>query len=334
MSLLKLKKFVILIIFFSLNSLIVSETFRTKKLHIITINDITLNNSESDLPLQTPIQVGINDSICIKLPKDLTFIQGIELDIKIPTLIAKCPNTIIYSLYENISPVPTEKTIDYSGKELFTGVYPGLLSLKIQIPLIKGNTIKKTPYADKTFIPEHSRNFIFLRNQLAMKGVPSGIFKEHFTVSAKPILLNKGRLILKTNLSSFNNIIVTIDDKPIQLDKNNACFLKPGSHSITISGTSIRNENRSCFIEVAKNTVLEVNFTDTIPTIKVKMPQGTIITETNKQIEVKNDSFTLSPGEHTLVFSLGGYEIVKQVTIQEGRSYSIDITFDASFTEN
>ncbi|MCR5614407.1 PEGA domain-containing protein [Treponema sp.] len=338
MKFIKQKKFIATIIFLSIfsGSFLFAESFRVRKTAIINVNPIEVTSGENAVEAvsSTPVTAGINDCICVKLPDDLTFIQGIELNIKIPSPIVKCPNTIIYSVYENISPVPSEKTIDYTGKELYTAVYPGLMNLTIQIPLIKGNTIKKTPYADKTLIPEHSRNFIFIRNQLAMKGVPKDVFDARFIITAKPILLNKGRLVIKTGGKKAENLSIIVDDKTVELDKENSCFLKPGLHNITISADSVRNENRSCVIEVAKTTTLEVDLQGTEPTLTVTMPAGTHVSVDGQSVEVKNNSLMLSPGEHTLHFSLGGYETVKQVNIQEGRSYSINVKLDADFTEN
>lgn len=313
-----------------------AESFRVKKTVFLNLanSGLSESNGETDSSLSETIFAGINDCICINLPSDLTFIQGIELNIKIPQAITRCPNTIIYSLYDNISPVPSAKTIDYTGQELYTGVYPGLLSLTIQIPLVKGNTIKKTPYADKTLIPEHSRNFVFLRNQLAMKGIPEEVYSAQFEISAKPILINKGRLIIKTNSAQLKNMAITVDDKIVELDKNNSCLLKPGLHNITITADSVRNENRSCMIEAAKNTVLEVNLKSTTPVLSINIPQGTQVFVNNQMTEIKNKSLSLPPCEYTLKFILGGYEVVKQLTVQEGRTYSINVTLNADILEN
>lgn len=303
---------------------IFADPFRVKKTVMLSLNEN---------PEQT-VKAGISDAICIKLPDDLTFVQGIELNIKIPPVIARCPNTIIYTLYENISPMPSEKTIDYTGKELYNGVYPGLVSLTVQIPLVRGNTITKTPYAEKTLIPEHSRNFIFIRNQLAMKGVPNEINSQEFTISAKPIMLNKGRLIIKTKGQAAQNLSLMIDDKLVELDKNGSCFLKPGVHNVSLSGSQVRNENRQCIIENAKDTVLEFDLQSTAPTLQVTMPQGTHITVDGQNADNKSNILHLTPGEHTIKFSLGGYEIVKQITVQEGRTYSINVTLNCDISEN
>ena len=73
-------------------------------------------------------------------------------------------------------------------------LYPGQLSWSIAVPLIKGNSIKSSPYADKTLIAEKARGFVLLRNQLAMKGVPQSVLDAEFEVSAKAILTDYGAL--------------------------------------------------------------------------------------------------------------------------------------------
>ncbi|WP_407436996.1 carboxypeptidase-like regulatory domain-containing protein [Treponema sp.] len=316
-----------------LPSSLCAESFRVRKTAVLSLESIRNQDGTIDTNASSTVNAGINDAIFIKLPEDLTFIQGIELNIKIPSIVTKCPNTIIYSIYENVSPFPSEKTIDYTGKELYTSVYPGLVSLTIQIPLIRGNTIQKTPYADKTLIPEHSRNFVFIRNQLAMKGVPQEINSAQFVITAKPILINKDRLVIRTK-NKPSDLTVIVDDKQVELDKNNSCYLKPGVRNVTISAASARTENRSCIIEVGKNSFLDIDFQSTAPQVFISMPQGTHVTVDNQAADVKNGTLSLAPGEHTLKFSLGGYEIVKQLTIIEGRNYSVDVKLDADVIEN
>lgn len=318
----------------TLNSFAYAEGFRVRKTHFLLLQNTEKPSSELAEEASTTVSAGTNDSICILLPDDMTFIQGIELTVKIPQEIARCPNTIVYSLYDNISPMPSPKTIDYTGKELYTGIYPGQLTQTIHIPLVRGNTIKQSPYADKTFIPEYSRKFIFIRNQLAMKGVPKDAINGKFLVTAKPIYINKGGLLINSGKIKPENLTVSADDVVIELSKNGTCLLKPGTHNITISCEGYRNHNCSVVIENAKFTKIDYVLQSVTPTLHINMPQGTHVMVDNQTVDVKGSSIDLTPGEHTLHFSLGGYEVVKKVTIQEGRSYTLDILLDADITEN
>ena len=119
----KIKKVLIILFILLGNSIFIpqnlfSDSFRVKKVVFLDMEkDNTKNSDEDNSTQQEQVKVGINDAICIKLPKDLTFIQGIELNIKIPSLLARFPNTVIYSIYNNVSPVPSAKNIDFTGKE-------------------------------------------------------------------------------------------------------------------------------------------------------------------------------------------------------------------------
>lgn len=311
-----------------------SESFRIRKTHILGLSDIEITETEQSQEIQTAVSAGINDGICIILPEDMTFIQGIELNIKIPQTLTKYPNSVIYTVYDSISPVPQAKTIDYTGKEIYTGIYPGLVSLKIQIPVTKNNSIRQTPYADKTAVPDISRRFIFIRNQLAMKGISKEAMESKYIVTAKPIYIYNGKLTLTTIPSKPENLTVTIDEKITELDKNGSCFLKPGAHTVNVSADGYRNENWSVMIETAKETKLALELQSIAPTLELNMPQGTKVSVDNQNIDVKGSFLELSPGEHIIKFTLGGYEVVKKVTIQEGRSYSMDVVLDADFIEN
>ena len=75
-----------------------AESFRVHKCVAIALNP----KGES-----ATYEAGINDGLAITLPEDIAFIQGIEITFKIPESIADYRNSVIYTLYKNISPFPT-----------------------------------------------------------------------------------------------------------------------------------------------------------------------------------------------------------------------------------
>ena len=166
-----------------------AENFRTHSTQIIELEN-TLEKKSAE--------ASINDSIAVKLPEDSTFIQGIELNIKVPKVITEWRDCVAWSLYSSISPEPEAKKIDYSGVRAETGTFESL-SLTVLVPLEKNNTIKKDVYSYMAeFLNSKEDGFIFLRFQLVMKGVSSEIMESKFTVTAKPIFIDKGIVSLKT----------------------------------------------------------------------------------------------------------------------------------------
>ncbi|MBQ9627346.1 MAG: hypothetical protein IJR40_09265 [Treponema sp.] len=299
-----------------------AEVFRTRK--TVCLNIPARGSSESKA-------CGINDCLAVKFPADSIFIQGVEITVKIPQAVANYRNTILYSLYSNVSPVPTEKGIDYSGTEIYSGLYPGQLSWSIAVPLIKGNTIKSSPYADKTLIAEKARGFVLLRNQLAMKGVPQSVLDAEFEVSAKAILTDFGAL--KVNVGAdAGEYTVYVDEKPAAPNESGLILLKPGKRSVSVVSDKFRNESRSVMIEQAQISELNLDLQSVAPAVRVRAPEGTKIFVDGNEVQA-GEALDLEAGEHLFKFNLGGYEVTKKVTIQNGKSYNVSVNVDASVKE-
>ena len=89
-----------------------AEPFRVRKTNLIAIDSLFEKKS---------VEAGVNDAVVIKLPEDKTFIEGIEISVKVPKIVAEWRDSVAWSLYSGISPVPEEKLIDYSGTRAEVG---------------------------------------------------------------------------------------------------------------------------------------------------------------------------------------------------------------------
>lgn len=299
-----------------------AEMFRTQKT-VMLVADEHASEHKS---------VGINASASIALPEDLTFVQGIEILVKIPKILADFQNTILYSLYDGIAPFPSESETDYSGNAIYSGLYPGCLSWSIIVPLVKGNTITKSPYADKTPVPDSSRGFVFLRNQLAMKGLPQKVLEAEFEVSAKTVFTDFGAIRIRANMDS-DEFSVMVDDKETKPDSAGLIFLKPGKHSVALLPEKFRNEIRTVAVEQAKITEIEFALKSVEPTFSFNTPQGTRIFVDGNELSNANEA-KIEAGKRVFKFVLGGYEVVRNVDIQNGKHYDISVNFEANIMES
>lgn len=322
MSFISKKSFLALALFAALLAAAGADVFRTRK--TVCIKVPANGSSESKT-------CGINDCVAAFLPEDMTFVQGVEITVKIPQALAAYRNTILYSLYNNISPLPSEKGIDYSGTEIYSGLYPGQLAWTIAVPLVKGNTIKTSPYADKTLIPDTSRGFIFLRNQLAMKGVPKSVMEAEFEVSAKAVATDYGALKVAAPADA-GEYSVFVDDKPVTANEKGLILLKPGKRNVSIVSDKFRNETRAVMIAQGEITKLSLDLQSVAPSVRVSAPEGTKVYVDGIE-SAANSQLELESGEHVFKFNLGGYEVTKKVNIQNGKSYNISVNVDASVKE-
>ena len=319
------KKSVFFSILFMAGVSVFSENFRVRKVVPIAFSGITEKVSVSS---------GINDALWITLPKDLTYVSGVELNLKIPEEIITWRDSVAYMLYDSLTPAPSEKVLSCYGERIHVATIPGNFSLTIYIPISKDFDIKDNPYSEKLPTPkDYIENGIFLRFMMVMKGVPESLENSILEITAKPVLKNKGSLTLTTTppSSEEKKYSVFIDDVPVQ--DYNRKILSTGEHHLSIVSDSYRNELRTFRIEQAKNTSLSVNLRGIEPLIKLVCPKDTTVFLDGNQIRASSDPLTVTQGEHTVKFILGDYEIIKTVSAQNGRTYSVSLNVDATISE-
>lgn len=306
-----------------------AENFRTHANRIIGLEDSFDRKT---------VQASVNDCVAIMLPQDTTFIQGIEINIKVPKVVAEWRDSVAWSLYSSVSPKPEEGKIDYSGARTETGTFDSL-SLNLLVPLVKENTIKKDAYSHMAeTVVDKKNGFVFLRFQLVMKGVSDALLSSQFTVSAKPILVDKGFVSLKTETpenSNSEHFSVFLDGK--QVDTNaitgKGILTDTGEHNLSIVSDSYRNELRTITVEQAKTSEINVTFRDIKPIIRLAAPENTRIFFDETEYKAPVEPFHTTQGDHTVRFIIGDYEIVRSVTASNGRSYNIAINLEVQVNE-
>ena len=300
-----------------------AENFRVRKIIPIKLSQIDEKISASS---------GINDALFVTLPEDLTYVSGVELNLKIPEEIITWRDSVAYMLYEKLNPKPNETNQSYYGERVHVATIPGNFSLTIYVPISEEFSIKDNPYSVKLPI-QNSDSGIFLRFMMVMKGVPESLENAILEITAKPVLKNKGALALSVSPDSTEEkkYSVFIDDAPISDYKNK--LLSTGEHHLSIVSDSYRNELRTFRIEQAKTTSLSVSLRGIEPLLKILCPKDTLVFLDGNQIAVSGEAIQVTQGEHTIRFILGDYEVVKTVSVQNGRTYSVNLNIDATISE-
>ena len=282
------------------------------------------------------IKAGLDDAIIIKLPDDLSFIEGIELSFKVPQAVAIWGENISWAFYDGISPDPTSDNLDYSGLRSTTGTFSNSYSLNLKIPLKKNNSIKKDAYSQYIkSVPEIVGGKIFLRLQTTTKGIPDAVYNSQLLITGKPLFINRGKLYMDLkdpDGKDVKPVTLFVDGSAVDMGSN-GLLLSPGMHNISITSDFYRNEQRTVSIEQGKTHRMSVELRSVVPTIRIAAPDcskiyldETLVTSTASPIEVQQ-------GDHTIRFVIGNYETVRTVSALNGRSYLVSIKLDASVTE-
>lgn len=346
------KVFLTVFLFIVLSISVSAENFRVARLSVIDI--------PSDYSPVT-VNVGINEGLCLNLPEDKTFIKGYEIEIKIPKIVATYRDSVIYSFYSDISPEPKDNLIDYSGTKVMNDTIPPRLSINLQTFLKSEAQSKGSPYS--TLLPftvsENQKN-LTLRFQLAMKGVPESFLTSEFTVTVKPILKDVGLLSVNflyphtlvfedlEDTEDFDdeipsekvieavqpgNISLYVDDLVIT-DFSEPILLKTGTHHISVVSDSYRNEVRTVIINQATNTSLDIELKSISPELIIVAPSNASVFLDDMELASFSEKIPITPGEHTVKFLLGDYELTKTLQVLNGITYEVSLLVDINVVES
>lgn len=308
-----------------------AEQFRTSS---IIPYEVTVSHT-SEKP--EPVVIGINDALEIGYPRDNPYIKGLEIEIRIPKIIASYRDSEVFYLFENVHPAAGGDQYDYEGKRLYKDLIPSRLSYIFRIPFEGETFTEASPYASVLPVAlNKAADNLVLRTQLAMKGVPDTYFEARFEVIVQPVLADMGSLSLEliypegTDLTEFPLPLCYIDEKLAATDE--PVLLKTGMHHLSVISEQYRNEMRTFSIEKAAETSLQIVLQPVTTDITIQAPEGTVITLDGEPVE-SHRVIPVEAGEHLISYRLADYEVTKHVTVVRGKSYTVSLAVDVSVFE-
>ena len=90
---------------------------------------------------------------------------------------------------------------------------------------------------------------------------------------------------------------------------------------------------RSCIVERGKITQLEVQLKSITPLLHIQAPEHTAVFLDNQEITLSKEPLPVAVGVHTVVFKMGTYELTRQITVEEGKTYEMTMTMDVLLQE-
>jgi archaellum component FlaF (FlaF/FlaG flagellin family) len=125
---------------------------------------------------------------------------------------------------------------------------------------------------------------------------------------------------------------VFIDEQAVELAAG-SILLDSGMHHLSVVSDYYRNETRTITVPKAQTLALEVSLTNIAPLIHITAPEGAEVLLDGEKVDLPQKAFTIVPGDHTIKFTLGGYEAIKNIQVINGKTYSVVIAFDVDIIE-
>lgn len=285
------------------------------------------------------VSLGYADALAVSLPSPSPFIQGIEIDIRIPKAMQSTQGAFAWSLYRDIHPAPSTEKIAYDAERLLIQAFPARAGLVLQIPVSPRHSLRSGPYATVLPMQLGSADFPLLFKLSALtKGLTAEQEKSQYLIKVRPIFLDEGALRLSLiqpeDLPGPFVPNVYVDERKIEA-WHELLFLKKGVHTLQVSGEGMRDETRSIAVESGKIFALEIRLQGTKPVLLFEAPANAIILLDDTVVDhAASARLIVEPGERTVVCRIGDYTITRKFTAVRGKTYHIVFAVDVQIQEN
>ena len=332
------KIFLILCLSFLFN--LSSETISFDQASIFTFNSENKNESECSLS---------SDDVLILIVEALPFLKGIELEV-----FQDAPTSLSYALY-SLEQLPKEN-------EKQCNVDLPVLKESLQQMQAKKNFIFQLPIDDKSklssshvvkvlpyFLNEKTSPVLisFSSDSNKSDANKKDEEKDKFKIKLRPLFQDVGsisfNIIYPPPVSCFNvsqsaelnekkEVSVKVDDKYIK-DFSKPFITRVGQHKIQVDSSLYKSEMITCLVEKGEEVKVDVLLKSTIPFLSIEGPASVAIYLDDKKIKLPFSSHVVY-GNHVIRVSLDGYEIVRSLKTEEGKTYLLNVALDVKLIEN
>lgn len=295
-----------------------------------------------EVPEGVKFSVAYNEAVAITLPKESPFIQGFEIEVKIPQAAVNFPGALAYELWRRLDPAPDKNRFGYEGDRIITQPLPPRGSLVLQVPIRKDHNLKTTPYA--TVLPTilEARDFPLVFKFYAIsKGMPPELENAEFQVRIRPLLTDEGALRLSLRFpdgADKSSVALSLDDKRLPdgryLDGRELLVLKAGTHYLRVSSEKFRDESRTFTVDQGRILDLVVELQDTTPLLVIEAPDSAQISiDGQRLVKEQRTSLNVEVGEHTVSCRIGDYVITRKFSAYRGKTYRLVLSVDLQVQE-
>jgi hypothetical protein len=297
-------------------------------------------------PVKAVLQLG--DALQILLPQERNQLLFIEVEVRVPAVVAANKDAAAFGFYDNVSyqgdndtetpPLETGITnLPLRGNRLYYVPFPNRVGINFALPYGR-YVLPPSPYLQVIPVTADETTAALV---LHLEKTGPALLQEAqdalIYVTVKPHLENRGflDLLIRYPPGQSAPYSLFIDEKPATPGR---IGLESGSHHLSVVSDFFRNEMRTFVIERGKTNRLEVELRDISPTLIVVAPDNVeVFLDDHPLLPGKagtgNTPLIVVPGDHILRVNISGYEMLRTFHAENGRTYNITIRLDLDIQE-
>jgi hypothetical protein len=277
-----------------------------------------------------------NNSVLITLGGESRFFRGVELELSASQQWLPYQGSLAVTAYSDLDQIPKAGVADLNGRGFLNEPLPAKLRTVYQIPLRSGHGMRSSPYATvlPALLPESFP--IVFRIMPIVKGLTEELETMRFRLGVKPILSDEGAVRISFRYPeqlTGKPFTVLIDDIVVE-NPGEERLLKEGEHHLMILSDDYRNESHRFLIERAKVLDLAIELQDPTPLIIFEAPEDALIFLDNEPVALGLTPVPVESGTHEVRFQVSDYAIVRQITVQRGKTYRVALAVDVNVSES
>jgi hypothetical protein len=306
---------------------------RAEDLRVLVAGSLEVSNDKGP---GLSIPLAYNNSVVIMMGEEARFFRGVELELSAPQQWLLYQGSLAVAAYDELDQIPKPGVADLKGRGFLNEPLPAKLQTVYQIPLRPGHNMRSSPYATVLpVIPPESFPIMF-RIMPIVKGLTGELETMRFRLNARPILGDEGAVRISFRYPEQlggKPFTMLIDDVVVENPEEER-LLKEGEHHLMILSDDYRNESRRFLIERAKILDLSIELQDPTPLVIFEAPEDARIFLDNEPVALGLTPVPVEPGPHEVRFQVSDYAIVRQITVQRGKTYRVALAVDVNISES
>ena len=284
----------------------------------------------------TTLNFSYNSSSVILIEGDTRFLRGIEIELTAPQSFLPYHDCLAAVIYDELNRIPEPGVINLECRRIGYETLPAKIQTSYQIPIKEGHGLRTSPYTTVLTDVVNPSAFPILFRLMPVKAIPSELERMDFKLNVKPILSDEGALRINFRYPeglSNRPLTVFINDVPIR-NPTEEQLLKEGDYRLTIQSEDYRSQNTRFVIERGKTTPLTIELQDPRPRIIFEFPENARVYLDNTLLSNPRNPIPVEPGVHEVRFQISDYTIIRTLTVQRGRTYTIALSLGVEITED
>jgi hypothetical protein len=292
----------------------------------VVADTVTLDPSQPEGQI---VSLRYNEAVGVLVPEEALFMEGVELELRIPRELQGSESSIAWSLYTGIMPAPGAG-YDYSGELLSNQILPSRVSMTLRIPMVSTHSMRSSPfYSLLPAIVGPKRYPLMFKLSPVGKGLSPAMEAAVFKLVIRPVLSDEGgiRLVYEGAQEDLDYVLF-LDDK--KLDASAPLIVaKKGLRTLRVSAAGYKEEVLSIAVEAGKISRVALSLVPDAPRLVIYAPQGASISLNGKALPAAEwAGINLEPGDYTVVCKIGDYSVSRKFSALRGKVYTVELSVE------